>query len=55
MNSRTVVPLRFIAESLGLTVKWDAEERIIEIDETTEEAVTEETITEKETTEEVVQ
>ncbi len=33
MNSRTVVPLRFIGESLGLTVEWDADERIIEIDE----------------------
>jgi len=56
MNGRTVVPLRFIAESLGLTVKWDAEERIIEIDETTEEVVAEETteeiVTEEATTEE---
>ncbi|MZQ75500.1 MAG: hypothetical protein GT589_04995 [Peptoclostridium sp.] len=33
MNNRTVVPLRFIAESMGLTVEWDADDSVIEIEE----------------------
>ena len=32
MNSRTVVPLRFIGESFGLNIEWDEGERIIEIE-----------------------
>ncbi len=32
MNSRTVVPLRFIGESFGLDIEWDESERIIEIE-----------------------
>ncbi len=31
MNSRTMVPLRFISENLGLTVEWDSETQSIEI------------------------
>ncbi len=42
MNNRTVVPLRFIAENLGLKVKWDGETETIEIDEVTDEEDTEE-------------
>ena len=33
INKRTVVPLRFIVESLGLLVNWDADTGIIEIEE----------------------
>jgi len=33
LTSRTYVPLRFIAEALGLKVTWDEETEIIEIDE----------------------
>lgn len=37
INSRTVVPLRFITETLGLKVDWDDETNTVEIgDETTE-------------------
>lgn len=36
MNNRTVVPLRFIAESLGLKVDWDEEAETIELDEDVE-------------------
>ncbi|WP_025435840.1 copper amine oxidase N-terminal domain-containing protein [Peptoclostridium acidaminophilum] len=32
-NNRTFVPLRFIAESLGLSVEWDEETQTVEIDE----------------------
>lgn len=32
-NNRTFVPLRFIAESLGLSVDWDEETQTVEIDE----------------------
>lgn len=32
MNNRTMVPLRFISENLGLTVEWDAETQTIEIE-----------------------
>ncbi|MDF1618691.1 copper amine oxidase N-terminal domain-containing protein [Petrocella sp. FN5] len=33
MNNRTMVPLRFIAENLGLKVIWDEEAQTIEVDE----------------------
>lgn len=33
INSRTYVPLRFIAENLGLKVNWDEETETIELDE----------------------
>lgn len=36
MNSRTVVPLRFIVENLDLQVNWDGETETIEIEEDTE-------------------
>lgn len=32
MNNRTMVPLRFIAEQLGLDVEWDEELGTIEIE-----------------------
>lgn len=31
MNGRTVIPLRFVAESLGLSVAWDEETETVEI------------------------
>ncbi|WP_432666499.1 copper amine oxidase N-terminal domain-containing protein [Wukongibacter baidiensis] len=31
MNDRTVVPLRFVIENMGLNVKWDSENQTIEI------------------------
>lgn len=36
-NSRTYVPIRFIAETFGLTVDWDAETETIDIEEVQEE------------------
>ena len=36
-NSRTYVPIRFIAEVFGLNVEWDAENKVIDIEEDTEE------------------
>ncbi len=52
MNNRTMVPLRFIAENLGLTVEWDEDAQTIEVDEdNTEDEVVEDT-TEEDTTEE---
>ncbi|VDN48272.1 conserved exported protein of unknown function [Petrocella atlantisensis] len=52
MNNRTMVPLRFIAENLGLTVAWDEDAQTIEVDEdNTEDEVIEDT-TEEDTTEE---
>jgi hypothetical protein len=33
MNNRTMVPLRFIAENLGLKVVWDEDSQTIEVDE----------------------
>ncbi|PKM55290.1 MAG: hypothetical protein CVV00_04595 [Firmicutes bacterium HGW-Firmicutes-5] len=52
MNNRTMVPLRFIAENLGLTVVWDEDTQTIEVDEdNTEDEVVEDT-TEEDTTEE---
>lgn len=33
INNRTLVPLRFIAETLGLKVEWDEETGVIEIEE----------------------
>ena len=36
-NSRTYVPIRFIAETFGLTVDWDAETETIDIEESVEE------------------
>ena len=38
-NSRTFVPLRFVAESLGCTVGWDDETRTVTIDSPTEESM----------------
>lgn len=34
MNNRTIVPMRFIAETLHLKVKWNEDDRTIEIDDT---------------------
>lgn len=31
INDRTMLPIRFIAESLGATVQWDAERKIVKI------------------------
>lgn len=52
MNNRTVVPLRFIAESLGLKVDWDGETETIELDEeeSDSEEVVEEEVTDEDTT-----
>jgi membrane-associated HD superfamily phosphohydrolase len=54
MNGRTVVPIRFIVENLGLKVKWDAEEETIEIedsadptDEDADDDSTEDTVTDE--------
>lgn len=33
INNKTMIPVRFIAESLGLAVEWDAKKRIINIRE----------------------
>lgn len=33
INNRTVVPLRFIVEKLGLKVNWDAESETVEIED----------------------
>lgn len=44
MNNRTIVPLRFIAESLGLKVEWNQENETIEVedeDQTIEDTTTE--------------
>ncbi|MCT4509598.1 MAG: stalk domain-containing protein [Tepidibacter sp.] len=46
MNGRTVIPVRFVAENLGLKVKWDSEEESIEIEEEGSETI-DETITEE--------
>ncbi|MBT2687185.1 copper amine oxidase N-terminal domain-containing protein [Bacillus sp. ISL-47] len=32
MNSRTLVPLRFVSESIGAKVSWDNDEKIVEIE-----------------------
>ncbi|WP_168198348.1 copper amine oxidase N-terminal domain-containing protein [Crassaminicella thermophila] len=47
MNNRTIVPLRFIAENLGLKVDYDSDTGMIEIDEETdqEESIEEDIIT----------
>ncbi|TCO79119.1 copper amine oxidase N-terminal domain-containing protein [Marinisporobacter balticus] len=44
MNSRTVVPLRFIVEKMGLKVKWDEESETIEITDE-EETIDEDNLT----------
>ncbi|MCT4619723.1 MAG: stalk domain-containing protein [Marinisporobacter sp.] len=50
MNNRTIVPLRFIAEQLGLKVGYDQDTETIEIDEEIEEELDEELVsTEDET------
>ena len=36
-NARTVVPLRFIVETMGLDVNWDADTQTIDIDDTQDE------------------
>lgn len=41
INNRTVVPLRFITETLGLKVDWDDETGTVEIEEEVEEPVVE--------------
>ncbi|MBB6217978.1 hypothetical protein HNQ80_004115 [Anaerosolibacter carboniphilus] len=46
INSRTVIPLRFIVESLGLKTNWDEDSETIEIideDQTTDETTTDDT------------
>ena len=48
MNSRTIVPLRFIVEKLGLKIDYDEETGIVEIDD--EEATDEEATDEEDTT-----
>lgn len=48
MNNRTIVPLRFIAENLGLKVDYDADEQIIDIQED-EDTATEDTTTDENT------
>ncbi|MDW7661106.1 MAG: copper amine oxidase N-terminal domain-containing protein [Bacillota bacterium] len=40
-NSRTYVPIRFIAETFGLTVDWDAETETIDIEDSVEEVLEE--------------
>ncbi|TYQ16446.1 UNVERIFIED_CONTAM: copper amine oxidase-like protein [Acetivibrio alkalicellulosi] len=37
LNNRTIVPLRFIIENLGLKIKWDSETETIEIGEDNDE------------------
>lgn len=46
INSRTMVPLRFLIETFGLKITWDGEDRTIEIDEA-EEAEEEEVLEEE--------
>ncbi|SHG99753.1 copper amine oxidase N-terminal domain-containing protein [Tepidibacter thalassicus] len=41
MSGRTVVPLRFVAENLGLKVKWDPDEQSIEIEDQDEQTIDE--------------
>lgn len=41
VNGRTVVPLRFIAEAMGLNVSYDPDNGTVEVNEDTEEAVEE--------------
>ncbi|MFZ5968117.1 MAG: copper amine oxidase N-terminal domain-containing protein [Bacillota bacterium] len=56
MSSRTIVPLRFIAETLGLKVDYDEETETIEVDEedgTTDEEATEEATDETDDQEDV--
>jgi len=55
MNDRTMVPLRFIAEQLGLVVEYDDETKIIEISEDEETNDSEEEVVEpgEETTDEI--
>lgn len=48
MNSRTYVPLRFIAENLGLKVDWDEETETIELDEDEEDTESDEVVEEEE-------
>ena len=36
-SGRTYVPLRFLAETLGLDVEWDSETGVIDIDDETPE------------------
>ncbi|MGE5615103.1 MAG: copper amine oxidase N-terminal domain-containing protein [Bacillota bacterium] len=42
INNRTVVPLRFIAEKLGLKVNWDEESETVEVEEDSQAASTNE-------------
>lgn len=53
LNNRTIVPLRFIAETLGLTIEWDGETQTIEIDEELAETESEEAIEQTEDTEQL--
>ncbi|OGO85173.1 MAG: hypothetical protein A2Y22_06850 [Clostridiales bacterium GWD2_32_59] len=49
-GSRTVVPLRFIIEQMGLNVKWDQETETIDIDDEKEVEVKDEDIIEQDAT-----
>ncbi len=53
MNDRTMVPLRVVAETLGIKVDWDAENKTVNINKTTDEVTTSETSTASEETTEV--
>ena len=45
-NARTYVPIKFIAETFGLSVEWDADTDTIDIDDSTEVEATNEATTE---------
>jgi hypothetical protein len=49
MSSRTVVPLRFIAETFGLDVNWNSDDETIEIDEDTDDDTTDDDTTDDDT------
>ncbi|WP_099192439.1 copper amine oxidase N-terminal domain-containing protein [Tepidibacter mesophilus] len=51
MSNRTIVPLRFIAENLGLDVDYDKETETIELEESTEDETDQEDVTTEESTE----
>ncbi|MEJ8554650.1 copper amine oxidase N-terminal domain-containing protein [Tepidibacter sp. Z1-5] len=52
MSNRTIVPLRFIAENLGIDVDYDKETETIELEESTEDEIATEGATEDKTDEE---
>jgi hypothetical protein len=43
LNNRTIVPLRFITETLGLKVDWDAETETVEISDEVDDTATDTT------------